>query len=214
MSMHREANENFRKAAIALSREARKNGATTYLFSSAVRGEGVTTAALAVARELRAGCGRNPLLLEWDLDRPVLAKQLQLDPDRNLHAIAEERLPVAACIQTTSDGLAVIPVGQGGSSANGALRTAALLERIVAAAVPSHDLVLVDAPPLLQSAEAWMIAAVIPRVVLVVEAGRTRVEMLERIQRDLAAENVRLAALVLNKHKRYIPKWVYKLLVQ
>lgn len=74
------------------------------------------------------------------------------------------------------------------------------------------DFVLVDCPSLDSSPLALRWAAAVDGVVMVVEAGRTRVDQIETAQRLLKASAGRLQGLVLNRRTYPIPKFLYKIL--
>jgi Mrp family chromosome partitioning ATPase len=73
-------------------------------------------------------------------------------------------------------------------------------------------LILIDAPPLLEQPDVFDAGTLVPRLMLVVEAGRTSRQALERVRRELDRSNVALLGTILNKHKRYIPGWIYRCL--
>jgi Mrp family chromosome partitioning ATPase len=102
----------------------------------------------------------------------------------------------------------VIPGGSG-RAANPHPQLASGLKRVLSEVEEAFDVVLVDAPPLLTQADAIIAGTVVPRLILVVEAGRTNYEVLERVKRELATEDIRVAGTVLVKHKRFIPRWIY-----
>ena len=70
------------------------------------------------------------------------------------------------------------------------------------------DIVLVDAPPLLEDAIALAALQAVPAVIPIVEAGRTRLETLDRMKRELAAHEVTVVGVVLNKYRRFVPGWI------
>ncbi len=77
--MRDEANENFRRVAVALARRAKEPGQNTVLFAGANRREGTTTTVLNVARQLSLGCGLRPLIVELNPHQPAMARLLRLD---------------------------------------------------------------------------------------------------------------------------------------
>ena len=74
------------------------------------------------------------------------------------------------------------------------------------------DFVLIDCPALDSNAQALRWAAEVDGLVLVVEAGVTRVEQIETAQRLLQSAAGRLAGTILNRRTYPIPKFLYKLL--
>lgn len=201
-----EAEESYRKAALFLSKLV-ATGGRSVLVCSARRGEGTTTAVLSLAHQLQESYGLRPLVIELPRRKGALAKLFTLDPEATLqHALGRLKL-ATECIQVTASGIPVIP-GESESSAAGTPLLAPDLKRVLGEVEELFDVVLVDAPPILTQADAIIAATVIPTVVLVVEAGRTSFDILDRASRELAAENVRIAGTLLVKQKRFIPRWI------
>lgn len=213
--MTQEANENFRRVALMLASGASPGSARAFVLTAADRGEGTTTVALNVARHLKEGCGLAPLIVEMNLSRPVLADMFGLDPARGVLAISAGRSTPSECVQAGGFGLAMIPGGPAPSRNGLGCDVGAAGRRIVADLASSHDVILFDAPPILRSADAGALAAVAAGVVLVVEAGRTRTEMLDRARDEIArVSGVQVVAVILNKHRRFIPGWLYRAFVR
>lgn len=201
-----EADESYRKAALFLSRMV-GDRRRSLLFCSARRGEGTTTAVLSLAHQLQDSYGLRPLVIELNRRKPALGKLFTLDPARTLEDALNRLKPASACIQVTASGLSVIPGGSGrGASPHPQL--AAGLNRVLREVEDAFDVVLIDAPPLLAQADAIIAGTVVPRLILVVEAGRTSYEVLDRVRRELATEQITVAGTVLVKHKRFIPRWL------
>jgi Mrp family chromosome partitioning ATPase len=76
----------------------------------------------------------------------------------------------------------------------------------------NSDCVLIDCKPLDTSADLLRFAAVADGVVLVVEAGRTTKDELERAGRLIQEARGKLLGCVLNKRRYPIPNWLYRLL--
>jgi succinoglycan biosynthesis transport protein ExoP len=202
-----DADESYRKAALFLSKMV-ANGSRSVLFCSARRGEGTTTAVLSLAHQLQESYGLRPLVVELNRRSPALAKLFALDPARTLDEALDRSKPAADCIQVTASGLSVIP-GGARRVANPHPRLAAELARVLSEVEGRFDVVLLDAPPILAQADAIIAGTIVPTLILVVESGRTSYEMLERVKRELATEEIRIAGTVLIKQKRFIPRWIH-----
>ena len=210
-----EANENFRRVALILAKGACPGSARPFVLTAADRGEGTTTVTLNVARHLKEGCGVTPLVVEMNLGRPVLADMFGLDATHGVEAIASGRHAPAECVQHGAFGLAMIPGGPTPSQHGFGSDLCGTARRIVTDLAASHEVILFDAPPILRSADALALAAVVLNVLLVVEAGRTRTEMLDRTRDEIErVSGVQLVGVVLNKHKRLIPAWLYRTFVR
>lgn len=208
--MLQEINENFRRAALLLANASRERRYKAVLFSSARAAEGTTTAVLGVARQLRAYYGLNPLVIELNQRRPALMDLFRLDRARSWDAIEDGGLSAKQCVQVTPAGLSVIAAQADAAAIVEGPEAAALLRQLVQEVGDDFDVTLVDTPPILEEACAIGVGAVVPRLILVVEAGRTSYAMLDRVKAELASTSVAIVGTILNKHKRYIPGWFYR----
>lgn len=74
------------------------------------------------------------------------------------------------------------------------------------------DVILVDAGSVAKNGAVFGLAYMVEAVVMVVEAGRTRREELNRALSTIAVAHGKIAGLVLNKHKNVLPAWLERLL--
>ncbi len=74
------------------------------------------------------------------------------------------------------------------------------------------DLILIDAPPLGVSSDAVLLSSVIDGVVLVIEAGKTRWQVIKHDLDEITARRGRVLGVVFNKQRHYIPEFLYRLL--
>lgn len=209
-----EIEESHRRVAAFLAGAVAEKRFESVLFTSSSEGEGTTTVATRAAELLRESFGLRPLLVELNQRRPAYARRFGLEPGLGLAVIAAGERPARACVQRTASGLAVIVAGASRGGAGGEVGPASALKRILNDLAGDFDLVLVDAPPVLEQADAVAAGAVVPRAVLVVEAGRTPHEALDRTRQALAAGDVAVVAAVLTKQPRLIPEWIYRWLVR
>ena len=75
-----------------------------------------------------------------------------------------------------------------------------------------YDCILFDCPPLLEAPETEVLLRQTDAFILVVEAERTRWEVVQRAMRIAKRADAQLLGTVLNKRKRHIPESVYRLL--
>jgi Mrp family chromosome partitioning ATPase len=74
----------------------------------------------------------------------------------------------------------------------------------------SFDNILIDCGPLHESADAAVLASSVDGVVIVVEAGRSRRELIVNAQRTIEQTGGKFLGFVLNKRRYPIPEWLYK----
>jgi Mrp family chromosome partitioning ATPase len=132
---------------------------------------------------------------------------LELDRDRTLESFAAGLTNADQSVQTTASGIFVIA---GSPHTRPAGELTEHLRRLLNDVKASFDLVLLDVPPVLASVDSLVVGSVVPQLLLVVEAGRTRYEVVQRAKKELEAEGIEIIATVLNKHRRFVPGWIYR----
>jgi len=198
----------FRKAALALYRALGDEKAGTVAFIGTNAGAGCTTAALQIARNMRAVYDCKVVVVELDDRDASLCDRLALDPERTLQAYARGERALADCLQDGPNGVKVLASAPTDQSRRRDPEFAQLA-RLVPDLERSFAHIFLDMPPVPQP-EFIAVGQVVSRAVIVVESGRARYEMLQRIRTELAHEGIAMIGAVLNKQRRYIPSWIYR----
>jgi protein-tyrosine kinase len=74
----------------------------------------------------------------------------------------------------------------------------------------TFEYILIDAPSLQASPDGIAFARISDQTVIVVEAETTRKQVIENLRDNLAAAGAKIAGVVLNKRRYYIPEKIYK----
>jgi Mrp family chromosome partitioning ATPase len=74
------------------------------------------------------------------------------------------------------------------------------------------DFILVDTTPITMCPESRQIASKVDGVVLVLEPGKSRIQIAERAKMEIESAGGQLLGVILNRRKFYIPKWLYRML--
>jgi capsular exopolysaccharide synthesis family protein len=72
-----------------------------------------------------------------------------------------------------------------------------------------YSFIIIDSPPMQQYPEATLLASNVDGVLLVVQAERTRREIVTDAVKKLETVNAKILGIVLNRKKHYIPKSIY-----
>jgi polysaccharide biosynthesis transport protein len=183
----------------------------TLLIASAAPGDGKTT----IARHLAAAAARmgsRVLLLEADLRRPTLARQLdaQSGPglsDALIGAVswseATQMIDLEAPSGNSATGRtfdvlvagAVLPPNPGELIESRAMET--LLER----AQSTYDLVVIDTPPLTAVSDAFPLLRKVDGVIIVGRVGRNRRDVAQRLHETLTGAGAPLLGVIANGFK-------------
>jgi len=200
--------EAYRTAALLLATAVRKGACPALLFASSHPGEGTTTTVLNVALQLARSYELSPLIVELNSLRPMLAARFDLDPSRTLEAARGGR-PLRECLHRVTGGLSILPAApESAAAASGTESAGQLLGRVLEEFRGEFPLVMVDAPPVMEAPAVLEAGVVVPRLVLVVENGRTQYRTLLRVRQLLAGVNGGLTQVILTKHRREVPRWM------
>ena len=71
-------------------------------------------------------------------------------------------------------------------------------------------LVIVDCPPIMQAPDSAVLCGLADGTILVVEADRTRVPVVQRARETLTAGGAKILGVVLNKREDLIPSFLYR----
>ncbi|QEA17515.1 polysaccharide biosynthesis tyrosine autokinase [Novosphingobium ginsenosidimutans] len=168
------------------------------LVTSAQSAEGKTTTSFAIAASL-ARMGRKVALIDADLRRPSIHRRFGLPNNRGLTDLLTSGDPVeSAILATPQENLFVIASGPIPPSPT-ELVSSPRMEHLIQELARSHDVVVIDSPPILGLADAPALSALADGVIFVVESERGRRGSLKTALRRLRAMRPILLGAVLTK---------------
>ena len=174
--------EAYSAAAAALRFTTEHGAPRAFMVTSTAPAEGKSSSALALAQNF-ARRGYSVLLIDADLRKPSFKAA---NDDIGLTKLLTNDEEVAAHVAPTQfENLSLLPCGPLPPNPADLLSTGRF-GMIIEEALTRHQMVIVDAPPVLGLADAALIANACHNVLFVVESGRTRtraaVESLNRIE--------------------------------
>ncbi|RME46344.1 MAG: polysaccharide biosynthesis tyrosine autokinase [Chloroflexi bacterium] len=175
------------------------NPSTRLLITSAGPGEGKTTTSCNLGITM-AQAGMRVILADTDLRRPSIHRFFGVPNQFGLTSLLlDETLPVdSALIETAVPGLRLLPSGPlppNPAELLGSERMKKRLQELKELA----DMIIFDSPPVLAVADATILGSLCSGVVLVVDAGRTRTEVIRRGKETLEQVGLKVLGVVLNK---------------
>jgi capsular exopolysaccharide synthesis family protein len=144
------------------------------LFSSATPAEGKSVMVASLARQL-AGSGKRVIVVDGDWRRPRMHQLMRCRRGPGLgELLGTEGTVLDDCV--CRDGLSSADVIPAGTWENGSsfLLTSPRMAELLDLLAKSYDVILVDTPPVLATADALVLSRMTDKVVYVVRWGRTR----------------------------------------
>jgi polysaccharide biosynthesis transport protein len=170
------AAEQYQGLRITVERLGRAHGAKVIAITSPGAGEGKTLTSINLAAALARGSEANVLLIDADLRRPAVAKQLGItdaqplgltdliaDPTMTIEQVARRIDPFT---------LTIVPAGTVHTSVHQVLRSPRL-DQILQDARQKYDYIVVDTPPLLPVFDSTLLSRTVDGVLVIVAANQT-----------------------------------------
>jgi len=179
-------------------RTMQKNGWTALGITSPTSGCGKTTLALNLAFSLAHQPDLRTVLVELDLRRPSMARQIGLKAPQSMASVLQGTRGVAESFVRYGDNLAIGTNSQSVRDSAELLmngRTAEGIAAIKRAFLP--DVIVYDLPPMLQSDDVMAFLPQIDCMLLVAGAEKSRLDEVDKCEKDLA-EQTNVLGVVLN----------------
>jgi Mrp family chromosome partitioning ATPase len=172
-------------------------------------GAGTTTIAAALALVATEKCGIRTTLIDANAENPTLSKFFKLNGAPGLAELANGDATHAECVQKwEKGGLSLIS----SSSSFKDRQRLDVAPKSISAAISSFqessDLVIVDLPAAASADRAVALSHYLDFVLLVVQSEKTDVAAAQRIARRLSNSNHQVVGVVLNRSRRYVPRWL------
>lgn len=174
------------------------------VVSSALPQEGKTTTAISLAM-MMAQAGQRVVLIDADLRRPTVADRLGLEGAVGLSTVLAGKATLVEAVQNVDEsGLRVLTSGLIPPNPAELLQSNAMA-RLLSDLRETHDLIILDAPPMLPVADAAVLSTLSDGCLLITRAGLTTRHQVEQSVDRLKAVDARLMGCVLNmvRHRRF-----------
>lgn len=200
--------EAYRSVRTSLQFSSEEGVPRCLLVTSSSSGEGKSTTALTLARNL-AQLGKRVLLIDADLRNPSLHRALGSENSIGLSNYLAGGIKPAAAIRPTKQlRLTFIPAGP--LPPNPAeLLSGPKLVSLLSLASEKFDQVIIDGPPVMGLADSPILSNLASGTVLVVESGVTRVAMAKATVKRLATARSHLLGAVLTKFDAKVAGYGY-----
>ena len=187
--------EQYRRLATALHGLQQQHKIKSLMITSSVPSEGKTLTSTNLALTLSESYGRRVLLIDCDLRRPFVHELFGLANTAGLGDGLRSPESVLPLIEVTPK-LTVLPAGRPDSDPMAGLASERMRD-LVKEASQRFDWVILDTPPVGMISDANLVAALVDGVVLVIGAGTTPYQLVERTINEIGRD--RIIGTVLNR---------------
>ena len=164
--------EQYRKLGATLHQAQIEKSIHVVMLTSAVAGEGKTLTAANLALTLSQSYGRNTLLIDADLRRPMLHTLFEVPNVTGLSDGLRDGAGPRLSVQRLSPRLSLLTAGRPDGDPT-SLLTSDLMRRVIEEAAVSFDWVVIDTPPVGLLTDAKLLAGMVDTVLFVIQAAST-----------------------------------------
>jgi len=175
------------------------------MLTSSMLAEGKSTVCSLLGVTAAVNKGVKTLIIDADLRRPAIAGFFKLLPDPGLVEILVEGYNPREAVQKTSiDKLDIITAGRYCESPSEVFDAEAI-GSLVEELKFYYDLILIDSPPLVPVSDPMLLASKVDGVLLVVKAGETQKEVVQRAVEIVDPRKNNVLGVVLNNMTQTLP---------
>ena len=172
----------------------------TILVTSTSTGEGKSTTASNLA-VVYSQLGKRVLLIDCDMRRPTLHQIFRLDTRQGLSNVLAKRSSIEAAVQTTQlEHLFVISAGVVPPNPSELLAAPSFLE-LLEDVKSRFDIVILDAPPVMQVADSRILAPLVDGSILVLSCETSERDEVIKAKDQLQMTGTKILGLVLNRRE-------------
>jgi len=195
----------FRRSYAKLSYHMKQENKHCFLMTSAMEGEGKSTAAAMMAITIARYRNTKTLLVDADLRRPRVHEFFELPArDGFADALLGERNIIETVKDTRFENLKVVTCGKRVASPTGLLQ-ADRIANIISELKFYYDTVILDSPPVLPVSDAAQIASETDGVIFVVMAGVTQRDVVKRAVDILRDGRIQVLGTLVNNATQVLP---------
>ena len=175
-----------------------------FMVTSSMLSEGKSTITSLLAITA-AKKGIKTIIVDSDLRRPVIHKLFKLERQLGLHEVLAEETAAKSVIKKTSlDNLDIITAGK--ISAHPAeVFNGPAIGRLIEEMKFYYDKIIIDSAPIIPVSDPLFVANEVDGVVLVIKAGQTQREVVQRAVDILRTNNSKLMGVILNNMSGSLP---------
>lgn len=195
---------------LKLKQRSQQEDIKTIVFTGLSNGSGCTSTAAIFSIYLAVRIQKKVLALDLNTRRPGLKRFFRTE-DHSLLAdvLGSSSIGKADSFGSLKQNLAVV-INDSDSAPNGSTwLESEILDQFIEKARNGFDFIIFDTGHVTQSIETRLLCSKADAVIIVASAGESRKSVALRVKDELEQSGAKIAGVILNKRKYYIPKWLY-----
>lgn len=194
----------FRRLLYNLQHTVKSGELKALLVTSSMLSEGKSTISSLLA-VTAARKGLKTIMIDSDLRRPVIHKLFKLERQHGIHEVLAEEVAAKSVIKKTSlSNLDIVTAGK--ISAHPAeVFNGPAIGRLIEEMKFYYDIIIVDSAPIIPVSDPLFVAQEVDGIVLVIKAGETQREVVQRAVDILNTNNFKLLGIILNNMSGSLP---------
>ncbi|MEK7728262.1 MAG: CpsD/CapB family tyrosine-protein kinase [candidate division KSB1 bacterium] len=187
-----------------------RHGTLSLGIASAHNGEGTSTILANLVLDFKRTDLRI-LVVDLNIRHPNLAGLFSLPNGPGLIDLMQARQKFSDVVRVVkSNKIFLLPLGMPGKATRFELETAVRAINKAGKNSQYFDLIFFDFPPLNEVPQALFAARQVDGLIQIVQAERTRIEVVRTLRASFDHHGIRLFGVVFNQRRYYIPKSIYK----
>ena len=187
------------------------NEATIIHITSAYQSEGVERIALEAALFAATQEEENVLFIDVTPRDSGLASESGLNPAISLDQFVLDGVSDQAPFLHVQDTSLVFTKLTAREHSGNLLFNTRQLKELLTQLKSAYDLIIINSEDSIKTGAASALASLVDNSVIVIEANRTRMPVIEELVDTITNSGGKIAGTVMSGRQYYIPKWVYKL---
>jgi capsular exopolysaccharide synthesis family protein len=182
----------------------------TIMITSCHEGEGTSTFAFNFSQALTQRVPGQVLLVDANLNHPSIGKAFQVEETGGLADVISGRIPLEAVLQETEiRNLKILTVGNGSLSPF-TLFNSQEFKNCLEEFRKRFQFIVFDSAPIIPYSDSLYLSSKVDMILLVIEAEKTRWEVVEEGIQKLENAGNKVFGVVLNKKRYHIPGFIYR----
>ncbi len=183
-----------------------ERGVKVVMVTSSGLGEGKSTVATYLAIAYSKYRNTKTVIVDFDLRRPRVHSIFELEKKNGVAEILKGKVPVKACLRDVQyPNLQVVTCGRRAKECTSEVLNSPRVQDFFSELRFYHDLIIVDAPPVIPVSDPLMLGSEIDGSLFVIKAGKTQKPVIKRAIQLLRDARVDILGLILNNVHHALP---------